>query len=158
MTTIHTSAPAKDSAVHLKAGPSTNDDLLKQQDPGQLMVNVLAETNNDLIQLQSSTATTEQFWAVGASNAVLKGNEALKTAALAVQQAKDQGAQTSASSALQVLQTQVSNTDQEYNNVVTGGATVMNALTQAESQGLQLGSVAISQKADVNNLLAGWAN
>lgn len=157
MTTIHNAAQAKDPTPHFKAGPSTNADLLKQEDPGQLMVNVLAETNDDLIKLQASTSTTEQFWAVGASNAVLEGTYQLEKAARVVQEA-DASHQPGATAALQVVQTRVSNTDQEYNNVVTGGATVMNALTQVESQGLQLGNVAISQKADVNNLLAGWAN
>lgn len=146
------------TTVHSKSGGLTNDDLEKQQDPAQRLVYSLVDTNDKLMRLQGSVATTEEFWAVGASNSVHEGDLLIQKAALAVKQASDQSVITQASANLQVVQTEVSTTNQNYNTVVTGGATIMNAGTQVMSQELQIGSVAITQKAEVNNLLAGWGN
>lgn len=145
-----------DSKVH-DSSTITNDDLLKQQDPAQLLVNVLVQTNDKLINIQSSTSLTEEYWAEGASNAVLVGDTELQKLADGMKDLSGEDL-TKASSEFQVMQTQTSNTDQNYNNIVTGGAQVMNSGTQVMAQELKIGDVAITQKDSTNNLLAGWAN
>lgn len=139
----------------MSTGQITKKDLENQEDPSELLINSLVEQNNLLIGIQSGSSQVETLWAQGADSNVTAGDNYLNMLSSQMQNLSGD-ALSKAQGQFQAAQTEVSNADQNYNNVVQGGSSVMNALTQVEAQAIQLGGTAKQNKDNINTLLVGW--
>ena len=133
-----------------------NDFLNSQEDPSEFAINALTKGSNDLVLIESQVANVEQGWAVGASGQTQWLDTKLNDAVTAMSGLTGSDLQ-KAQTGFQALQTSVSNTEQNYGNVVQGGTTALNSTQQAQQQFNSLANTPIQQKGFVNNLILAWS-
>jgi len=133
-----------------------NDWLNNQQDPSQFAVTALTEGSNSLVMMEAEVANVEQGWANGASGQTKYLDDQLNAAVSSMSGLSGTDLQ-KAQSKFQALQTSVSNTEQNYGNVVQGGTTTLNATQTAQQQFNSLANTPIQQKGYVNNLIMAWS-
>jgi len=130
--------------------------LANQVDPSQYAVDVFTEGSNSLVMMESQVANVEQGWASGASAQTNVLDAQLTT--LVSQMASATGTDLQKQQAnFQVQQTFVSNTEQNYGNVVQGATPILNGVQTAQTQLNQLSNTPIQQKGFVNNLITSWS-
>jgi hypothetical protein len=135
-----------------------NDWLNNQEDPSQFAVTALTEGSNSLVMMEAEVANVEQGWANGASGQTKYLDDQLNAAVSAMSAPGVSGTDLQKAQAkFQALQTSVSNSEQNYGNVVQGGTTTLNATQTAQQQFNSLANTPIQQKGYVNNLIMAWS-
>lgn len=134
-------------------------DLNNQQDPMFLLLENSTTTQEEELQIQGSASVVLSDWSNGAATAMQNSDTILSNMAALI---NTKGIQSTTVTQYQAdystLQTQVSNLNNQYSNVMQGGGTIVSNLTQVEQQSLQLCQVTIDFQNNLNQLISQWAN
>ncbi len=146
----------------MASNSSVNNMLANQEDPMLFLLQNSTLTQNLELQIQGGVSQVLQSWSEGASDQISAGDADLASIAASM---ADQNPDAAGQREVMILQavyntrqTQFSNLNNQYSNVMQGGGTVVNNLTQVEQQALQLCQVTVDFQNNVNQLISGWGS
>lgn len=125
-------------------------------DPLLFLLMASVNTAQKELGIQAGVADVSNKWSQGALANVQVGDAILTSLAAAVT-AADSATLPKAQAAYQVAQTQISNNNQNYSNIVQGGTTAMTSLTQVQAQVLQFCQIIQANMDAINNLISSWS-
>lgn len=129
----------------------------RQEDPALLLLMNSTGTQQAEMGIQGAVGDVVQDWSDGATSNISAGDSALSTIVSGMSGLTGSALQ-KANTNYQNVQTQVSNNNNLYSNVMQGGGTVLTNMTDVESQNLQFCSVASDLIGNVSNMLMGWGS
>jgi hypothetical protein len=130
---------------------------MSQKDPALLLLLNSTGTQQAEMGIQGAVGNVVQDWSNGATNNISAGDAALSTIVAGMSGLTGSDLQ-KANTHYQNIQTQVSNNNNLFSNVMQGGGTILTNLTDVESQNLQFCSVASDIIGNVSNMLMGWGS
>lgn len=134
-------------------------DFDNQVDPMFLLLENSTTTQEKELQIQGSASNVLEDWSNGAATAMDYGNQILQNMAGKMNESGITPTTVSQYQAdYNTLQTQVSNLNNQYSNIMQGGGTIVSNLSQVEQQSLQLCQVTIDFQNNMNQLISQWAN
>ena len=139
--------------------PQAKLDINNQLDPSWVLLQAGVDTSEKEQNMVTSVSDVTSMLANFACKNVKKGDDILQDDAAAVHDADGgPGDVQKASTAYQTAQTQVSNTNQQMNNVVDAANSSLKALTQQIAEVLQFAGIASDLKQSLSGLLTGMSS
>jgi hypothetical protein len=135
----------------------TQIDFDKFQDPLFFLLKAAVTTQEKELDLQGAVAKLEEKLAEAAASIVQVNNTALEAQVARIQADTGNTNQMTADNAqYQLMQTKASSQNQNYNNIVNQGNTMLTTLSQTEAQVLQFCKTAQDNQSNLNQLINQW--